>query len=97
MQRWVKNLSGVPLTKAQASLLTHGPNFAVTPRHPPYGDYIAAIEQACLNLEPHKVKKSLGWKYRGALNHLHPPGTTSVRKKPRCTCRIRKRPDQGSS
>ena len=30
-QKWVKNLSGVPLTQVQASLLAHGPGFAVTP------------------------------------------------------------------
>ena len=36
-----------PLPKAQVLLLTHGPNFTLTPRHPPYGEYIATVEQAC--------------------------------------------------
>ena len=36
-QKWVKNLLGVPLTKAQTSLLTCRPNFAVAPRHPLWG------------------------------------------------------------
>ena len=34
LDKWVKNLLGVPLTDAQVSLLAHGPNFAVAPRHP---------------------------------------------------------------
>ena len=36
-RRWVRNLSSTPLTEAQFSLLAHGPNFAVAPRHPPMG------------------------------------------------------------
>ena len=32
--KWVINLSSSPLTQAQASLLAHGPGYAVTPRHP---------------------------------------------------------------
>ena len=37
INRWVRNLSSTPLTEAQVSLLAHGPNFAVAPRHPPVG------------------------------------------------------------
>ena len=40
-ERWVMNLSRIPLTKAQENLLAHGPNFAITPRCPPIGEYIA--------------------------------------------------------
>ena len=36
-KRWVKNLSSTPLTEAQFSLLAHGPNFMIAPRHPPWG------------------------------------------------------------
>ena len=35
--RWVRNLSSTPLTQVQVSLLLHGPNFAVSSRHPPWG------------------------------------------------------------
>ena len=56
-RRWVKNLSSTPLTEVQFSLLVHGPNFAVAPRHPLYGQYITAIEQACLKLEPHNAEE----------------------------------------
>ena len=41
--KWVINLSSKPLTKAQRSVLGKGPNFEVTPRHPPNLDYIMAI------------------------------------------------------
>ena len=45
--KWVVNLSSVPLTQDQISLLEYGPNFAVTPQRPPYGEYIKTIETAC--------------------------------------------------
>ena len=37
INRWVRNLSSTPLTEVQVSLLVHGPNFAVAPRHPHMG------------------------------------------------------------
>ena len=37
INRWVRNLSSTPLTQVQVSLMLHGPNFAVAPRHPPWG------------------------------------------------------------
>ena len=42
-EKWVINLSSAPLTQGQASLLAHGPGYAVTPKHPPHGDYIVTI------------------------------------------------------
>ena len=50
--KWVKNLSDKPLTRAQRSLLAHGPNYAVIPMSPPKEEYIAATEQVC-----HKLKE----------------------------------------
>ena len=49
--RWVINFSSKPLTQAQRSLLAKGPNFAVTPRHPPNLEYITAIESICTKLD----------------------------------------------
>ena len=65
------NLSRAPLTQAQSSLLAHGPGYAVTPKHPPYGDYIAAIEKACSTMEPSSAGE-LRAEIRGALKHTHP-------------------------
>ena len=48
--KWVINLSSKPLTPAQRSALAKGPNFAVSPKHPPNLEYITAIEAACTTL-----------------------------------------------
>ena len=50
-KKWVINLSSIPLTQEQEYLLAHGPNFAVTPQKPPYGEYITCIESACQSLD----------------------------------------------
>ena len=57
LDKWVKNLSAVPITKAQASILAHGPNFIIAPRHPPYEEGITAVEQMCQSLEPHEAEE----------------------------------------
>ena len=44
-KKWVINLSSIPLTKKQESLLAHGPNFAISPKKPLLGDYILNIER----------------------------------------------------
>ena len=69
-EKWVINLSSSPLTQAQASLLAHGPGYAVTPKHPPYGDYIVAIEKACSTLD-HNRAEELRAEIRGALRKTH--------------------------
>ena len=40
--KWVINLSNTPLSSKQLSLLQKGPNFAITPKHPPLEAYIMA-------------------------------------------------------
>ena len=39
-----------PLTEAQEKILQQGPNFAIVPKSPPVGEYIASIENACSQL-----------------------------------------------
>ena len=48
--KWVINLSSKLLIQAQRSVLSRGPNFVVSPRHPPNLEYITAIESACTKL-----------------------------------------------
>ena len=48
--KWVIKLSSKPLTQAQRSVLVKGPNFVVTPRHPPNLEYIMAFEAVCTKL-----------------------------------------------
>ena len=49
-QKWVINTTDIPLTEAQESLLAHGPNYAVVPKHPPTIEIITAIERTCQNM-----------------------------------------------
>ena len=51
-KHWVVNLSQQPLTQAQQTVLAHGPNCAVTPKTPPFKEYITAAEVACQSLKP---------------------------------------------
>ena len=68
--KWVINLSRVQLTQVQPSLLAHGPGFVVTPKHPPYGDYMVTIEKACSTMEPNSAEE-LRAEIRGVLKHTH--------------------------
>ena len=53
--------SQVPsLTETQLRILSHGPNFAVVPRCPPVGEYIASIEQACKQLKQGEAEELRG-------------------------------------
>ena len=55
--KWVINLSDTPLTEAQTRLLSHGPKFAIIPRHPPKEEYLASIEYACQKLNEGKAEE----------------------------------------
>ena len=73
--KWVINLSSKPLTPAQRSVLAKGPNFAVTPRHPPNLEYITAIEAACTKLsqqDAEELRADINW----VLQSSHPPNLT---------------------
>ena len=85
----MKNLLETPLTEAQVSLLAHGPNFAITPRILPFGEYIPVVEQACLNLEPHNVEE-LGAEIRGALRHAHNPRRNITKEEAQALAELRK-------
>ena len=69
-KKWVINLSSTPLTQAQMLLLAHGSNFVVTPQRTPYGEYIAAIESACQNLDNTTAEELWADVYR-VLRHPH--------------------------
>ena len=56
-KRWVVNISNKPLSTAQETVLAHGPNFTVTPKTPPYQDYITANEVASQNLKPMEAEE----------------------------------------
>ena len=70
--KWVINLSHKPLTPAQRSVLAKGPNFAVTPRHPPNLEYITAIEAACTKLSQQDAEELMADINRD-IRSSHPP------------------------
>ena len=57
---WVRNISSTPLTKAQEKILSRGPYFAIIPKSPPVGKYIASIENACSQLRQGEVEDLRG-------------------------------------
>ena len=73
--KWVINLSSKPLTPAQRSVLAKGPNFAVTPRHPPKLEYITAIEAACTELSQQDAEE-LRADINQILRSSYPPNPT---------------------
>ena len=57
---WVRNYSKTPLTEAQQRLLSHGPNFVITPRDPPTLEYIVTTEKVCNQLTQGKAEELRG-------------------------------------
>ena len=65
--KWVINLSSKPLTPAQRSVLAKGPNFVVSPMHPPNLQYITAIGAACTKLsqqDAEELRANIYWVLR---------------------------------
>ena len=52
--------------------MTHGPNFAITPRCPPIGEYIAAVEQTCQNMAQGEAEE-LRAEVKAVLKKIQPP------------------------
>ena len=65
-------MSKIPHTEAQEKLLTHGPNFAITPRCPPIGEYIAVVEQTYQNLAQGEAEE-LRAEVKAVLKKIQPP------------------------
>ena len=60
--------------EAQEKLLAHGPNFAIIPRCPPIGEYIAAVEQTCQNMAQGEAEE-LRAEVKAVLKKSQPPKT----------------------
>ena len=71
-KKWVVNLSSIPLTKEQESLLSHGPNFAISPKKPPLGEYILNTEKACQSLDTNMAEELRTEAYRVLRKPHHP-------------------------
>ena len=70
--KWIINLSNTPLTQSQESLLSKGPNYAITPENSPNLDYITAIETACQKLNNQDAEE-LRADINGLLRKSHAP------------------------
>ena len=71
-KKWVVNLSSIPLTKEQENLLSHGPNFAISPKKPLLEDYILNIEKACQSLDTNMAEELRSEAYRLLRKPHHP-------------------------
>ena len=87
--RWVVNLSKKPLAEAQENLLTHGPNFAITPRCPPIGEYIAAVEQTCQNLVQGEAEE-LRAEVKAVLMKIQPPKANITKEEQKAVIELKK-------
>ena len=63
--KWVVNLSKLPLTQAQESLLSKGPNFSLAHTNPSNVEFISAIELACQRLSEQDAQE-----VRAEINYL---------------------------
>ena len=67
--KWFINLSSKPLTKPQRCVLAKGPNFVISPKHPPNLEYITAIEAACTKLSQQdavELRADINWVLRAS-------------------------------
>ena len=72
VKKWVINLSSIPLTEEQENLLSHRPNFAISPKKPLLGDYILNIEKVCQSLDTNMAEELRSEVY-GVLRKPHQP------------------------
>ena len=82
-------MSKIPLTEAQENLLAHGPNFAITPRYPPIGEYIAAVEQTCQKLD-HGEAEEMRAEVKAVLKKVHHPKANITRSEQKALSELKK-------
>ena len=70
-------------------VLLHGPNFAVVPRYPPVGEYIASIEQACTQLKQGEAEELRG-EVKTILKKIQPPKYNITREEQKALRELRK-------
>ena len=79
---WVRNISSTPLTKAQEKILLRGQNFAIVPKSPPVGEYIASNENACSQLRQGEAEDLRG-EIQTILKKIQPPKSNITREERR--------------
>ena len=70
-------------------VLSRGPNFAIIPKHPPVGKYIASIENACIKLKQGKVDELRG-EIKTILKKIHTPKNNITKEEKKALVELRK-------
>ena len=82
-------MSKKPLTEAQEKLLAHGPNFVITPRSPPVGEYTTAVVQTCqclAQVEADEMKAEI----ISVIKKIQPPRSNISREEQKALKELRK-------
>ena len=91
--KWVVNLSKIPLSPPQYSVLGEGPNFAVTPKAPPKVDYISAIKSIS-----HKLTEQHAQELKSDVNNLlkrvSTPKANLTKKERKALTELKRDPDR---
>ena len=87
--KWVVNMSKIPLTEAQEKLLTHGTNFGITPRCPPIVEYIATVEQTCQNMAQGEAEE-LRAEVKAVLKKIQPPKSNITKEEQKALKELKK-------
>ena len=88
-EKWVINISNIPLTTDQEKLLAHGPNYAVVPRELPIAQYVAAVENACTKLKEGKAEE-FRVQVKSAIQRIKPPRSNLTRGERRAIAELKK-------
>ena len=86
----VRNISSTPLTEAQERILSRGPNFAIVPKSPPVGEYIASIENACSQLRQTRRGRRIKRGIKTILKKIQPPKSNITREERRASAELKK-------
>ena len=78
-----------PLTESQEKILLWGPNFAIVPKSPPVGEYIASIEHACSQLKQGEVEE-LREEIKTILKMIQSPKSNITREERKALAELRK-------
>ena len=87
--KWVVNMSKIPLTEAQEKLLTHGTNFGITPRCPPIVENIATVEQTCQNMAQGEAEE-LRAEVKAVLKKIQPPKSNITKEEQKALKELKK-------
>ena len=69
--------------------MSRGPNFAILPKYPPVGKYIASIENACTKLKPGKGEELRG-EIKTILKKIRTPANNITKEEKKALAELRR-------